>query len=1262
MPGDMVRLSLVRRPFGGKPGDLSFPHACGKAVGDYLDDAEFTVMRGCEAFVEVGNEKHVRAIDIEEWDTFIPDPGDLICVNTLPQKGGSKGKSPVQTLFSIAGLALAFYAPPVGSSFSFLGNSVFAGLPKLTWGSVAGFALSSIGGLIAQPPQEKLSDLSGAGLGSRAPDSPTLKIDGAGNQLLPYGKVPRPLGKVRWEPPLGARSYREVVGKKLYFRMLIAFSGPNKVEDITFGETPYTEFPGVEINIREGWPSDPPSKLFSDDIFPEIIDAILKQANGWSTRNTLVGVDEATLHFMCPRLAELVSSSTQNPLTVELEAQYAPVGTENWLPCPWQADGEEGLEVDGLVTITDNLTSEVWRGARMKFPANGDYKIRSRRNTIDAVKTSILDETRWAALHSIRYTSPINTSIPMTTVEVRLEANDDLNGIVPVIRMTTTSYFNIYNPGTGLWTMTLSESPAWACVDALMASHNPRPLTDARMDLDGFDAFDAHCTAQGLKVSGVIDYRDSVMGIFNDIAEAGWGRFMFNANKFSVIWDQLIAAPSQHFTPHNTISFEREKLFPQRPHGLLCSFKNRDVGYQRDKVPVYAPGYNEKGTDGKLPATRFENREYHLIADLAQVVKSALREIGSSIHRDINLTLNTKMDHLATCPGKTVSVTRPETGWGLGSSRVVSVAIDHVVLADAMPMTAGKAYSVGFRYSKGPLAGTQKIFDVLPKGTSGEFTTLEFATYSGGAWIAANIAAADFPTGNVEDLVQFGETNFIARIFHVDYIKHQNGNRAELYLSPYAAAEVQAVIAGGNPPYISPMSNVPVIYARPGKPVIKSVYSDETVLIALAGGGWRPRIVVSLMPRGGEDYLLRSLQVRHRRTDGSQYSPVTAYPANTTEVCFEDVIQGVTYTAQLRVLTKNGLPSEWTEFTETVLGQSSPPPDPDALYVEKLPDGTLRYRVVGDLAVDHQGWRFKWNPEVNLDWGQATVAHGGVWSADTFEKAAFIERTFTVLVKTVDMDGNESAGLSYAIVRLGDQVRDNLVDSVDFSAQAFPGTLTGGTLTGGELLANATGVLFTDPAQPLFNDPSAALFDGYETMVYEASFSVLRRGFLQLVTDFDGGALIEYRTEGDEILFLKAIDPLFTDPTDPLYPAPPFITYQGPFEVKKGLKYVLRVTIPGSPVRGRIGALTCNIDVPTVTERLEDVVVPAAGLRLTLTNTFETIIKIGFTVQEAPGYTAVTARTLDKDVILGPLVMPFDIIDAATDGLLDIDVQGILKA
>ena len=84
-----------------------------------------------------------------------------------------------------------------------------------------------------------------------------------------------------------------------------------------------------------------------------------------------------------------------------------------------------------------------------------------------------------------------------------------------------------------------------------------------------------------------------------------------------------------------------------------------------------------------------------------------------------------------------------------------------------------------------------------------------------------------------------------------------------------------------------------------------------------------------------------------------------------------------------------------------------------------------------------------------------------------------------------------------------------------------------------------------------------------------------------------------------------------------------------------------------------------EVDVPVEREFLEDVAVPAAGIRLPVTRTWAEIVKLDFTVQDAPGLSATTARFVDK-LATGPLVKCFNAAGAATAGLIDVTIQGIV--
>ena len=98
--------------------------------------------------------------------------------------------------------------------------------------------------------------LSGGG-GILAQESPTLLLQGARNALRPFSVIPSVLGVHKSVPPLGARSFTEIVGDDHYLRILVVWGyGPLKIEDVKIGNTPIEEFEEVVFAMKPGQVSD----------------------------------------------------------------------------------------------------------------------------------------------------------------------------------------------------------------------------------------------------------------------------------------------------------------------------------------------------------------------------------------------------------------------------------------------------------------------------------------------------------------------------------------------------------------------------------------------------------------------------------------------------------------------------------------------------------------------------------------------------------------------------------------------------------------------------------------------------------------------------------------------------------------------------------------------------------------------------------------------------------------------------------------------
>jgi hypothetical protein len=75
-------------------------------------------------------------------------------------------------------------------------------------------------------------------------------------------------------------------------------------------------------------------------------------------------------------------------------------------------------------------------------------------------------------------------------------------------------------------------------------------------------------------------------------------------------------------------------------------------------------------------------------------------------------------------------------------------------------------------------------------------------------------------------------------------------------------------------------------------------------------------------------------------------------------------------------------------------------------------------------------------------------------------------------------------------------------------------------------------------------------------------------------------------------------------------------------------------------------------------EAINDIAIPAGGMRLPVTQEYIRIKNISITLQDTDELTATTVRIVDKNPTSGPLVRPYDKDNNPTDALIDVTIQG----
>ena len=255
------------------------------------------------------------------WEYTVPRAGQSVVVRAVPMGGGgggNQGKDAARIVAMVGVLALAIAAP-------YLAPVLLAG-----WVGVAATAAISIVGSLAisaliPPSRPKMNELSGINNGS----SNTLSLNGTSNQLIPYGVIPRVYGRHRIFPPLGARHYTESVGDDQYLRALFCLGpGPLSLSDFKVGTNSLDVFQDLEVEVRQGYPSDPPHTLYPAIVNEEPLSIPLKH-NVTNIRTSKDSATEISIDVTFPGLWSEHLDGPQ-PRTVQHRVEYRVQGTSPW--------------------------------------------------------------------------------------------------------------------------------------------------------------------------------------------------------------------------------------------------------------------------------------------------------------------------------------------------------------------------------------------------------------------------------------------------------------------------------------------------------------------------------------------------------------------------------------------------------------------------------------------------------------------------------------------------------------------------------------------------------------------------------------------------------------------------------------------------------------------------------------------------------------------------------------------------------------------
>lgn len=854
----------------------------------------------------------VVVIDRAYWHRVRPRPGVHVVIRVIP----GNIKSILQAVVSIAAIALGqFWAPAMAGVL---------GIGASGWAGIIGLGVTVLGNLLINalipPPEPKGRDR-----------SETFQISGWRNRLDPNGVLPEVLGKVRYAPPFAAPPYTEIVGDLQYIRAIFtAGVGPLTISDIRIGDTSIDEYDEVEIEVREGLASDAPISIYPQQVLEESIGSevarplprddqgeVIEDEPGEQKpviRTTGADATAASVIFGFPAGLYNIHQSTgeMDEFTVELRIRQRPAGTTAWT-------------LVETLAITAGRAEGFYRQHTWEFPTRGRYDIEVTRLTDETVSTDKQSRSTWVALQTIRPEYPLNFAKPLSLIAVRVKATYQLNGQLDNLNALFSRRCKDWSNSAGAWVDRATSNPAALFRHALQSKSNPKPVTDAGIDLTQLVDWHDFCRTKGLKYDRVLQDETTLREILSEVASAGRAAQRHDGLKWGVIIDRPRDLVVDHINPRNAWQIQASRTYFEPPHAFRVQFLDATNDYQPAERLVPWPGHSG-------PITLTEQLELRGKTDPAEIWVEARRRMYEALHRpDVYSCVQAGQVRTAT-RGDLVVLNTDMLERTQAATRVKSTTGMLVELDSKVEMVAGKSYAMRFRkYANN-------------EDSIGVSVVRPLRTIVGErASVVIDADGGDLP--KVDAVVHIGPAASESFPLVITRIEMGTGQTSVLRLADAAPIIDQLTDAEVAPAWSSRVGEeIDPEFTIPPVPVFVAIKSG------VAGTGTAGHIVATVAPGSGSVVTSR-YQLRHRLAGASTWTTVT-FPAADGGKKLTGYVTGNSVELQAIALSTIGTPSAPTvTVTITVGGKDAPIPgalDSSDIEIGALLGGAVVQFVTSD--------------------------------------------------------------------------------------------------------------------------------------------------------------------------------------------------------------------------------------------------------------------------------------------------------------------------
>lgn len=851
----------------------------------------------------------------EYWHAVRPRPGVRVVIRLIPGKGALKAV--LSIVVSIAAVALgAMFGPAVGAMLGLTGTTAAA-----VGTALVGLGVNLLGSLLinalippVKPDDERRNSYS---------------ISGWRNRFEPDGAVPVLLGQIRYAPPFAAQSWTEIVGDNQYLRALFNFGeGPLALSDFRIGDTSIAEYDEVELEVRQGLPGDAPCALYPRQIVEETVGVeltrpfprddqgeVIAGSSAIETpivRTTGPDATGASVILAFPGgLARFNNDGKKQQHSVSVRIEQRLVQGDAW------------QEVTTLSLAAKKVES-FYRQHTWQFPSRGRWQVRIIMLTNETDDSKIQQRTVWAGLQTLRPEYPLNYHRPLALVAVRIKATHQLNGALDNFTALGKRICLDWDHVSQTWISRATSNPASLMRFVLQCPANPKPATDAEIDLEQLADWHEFCRAKGLHYNRVQEQAGTTLReVLVEVATAGRASPRHDGVKWGVVIDRPSGLIIDHVNPRNSWNFSARRVYVEKPDAWICKFQDQGNDFKEAQRIIRRPGF-----EGDITLT--ETLELPGLTDAQIVYREGVRRFYEAQFRPDSFEITQDGAVRVATRGDAIMLSHDVLSRTQFAGRVRAVSGNLVEMDDLVTMVEGQTYGLRFRQFAG---GGDSV---------GVSVVRAVQTVPGETAVLVMTGSGDAPVAG--DIVHFGvmgSDSFQLVVNHIEVTQDQCTIISAVEQAPIIDTLTDAAVI---PAWSSRVGvEIDENLLQPSAPRFASVRSGVS-------GTDESGLITYLIEPGSGVIGAASFRVAHRLGLSGGWTEATI-PAANGGGQIVSYAQGNTVQMRAKAVSYAGVEGPWTTPLTLVVGVADAPIpaalDADAITVSTLLGGALIQLATG---------------------------------------------------------------------------------------------------------------------------------------------------------------------------------------------------------------------------------------------------------------------------------------------------------------------------